>query len=363
MNFFEELCKISPSARKNAVIYVFGTGFAWETARNKYKVYSGVNLEDFVFAFVDNNEQKQNTSFYGKPVIPPSEIERDNAVILIAAIGENDIDIGKQLAGMGFRKADNFFYYSVFESMLRKWMYTQLLQFKGAHLGKRCFIVGNGPSLTPEDLSLIKYEISFATNRIYIIFDKTPWRPTYYVAGDANIALIYEEINQHVKAIKFLNGPVVCNIPNFKAYNAYYFHIDHRMSIRPYPYKPFFSSDDIEIVGGGGSVTYICLQLAVYMGISEIILLGCDHSYPLSVRADGEYLHTDMKTRHFSLEYDDVKHVTPPAFAIDYATMEYQAAQDYAASHSIKIYNATRGGKLEIFERVDIDKIMTKKLG
>ena len=33
----------------------------------------------------------------------------------------------------------------------------------------------------------------------------------------------------------------------------------------------------------------------------------------------------------------------------------YKAAKQYADLHGIRICNATRGGKLEIFERVDFD--------
>ena len=38
--------------------------------------------------------------------------------------------------------------------------------FKNRYLGKRCFIIGNGPSLTGDDLSSIANEYSFAANKI-----------------------------------------------------------------------------------------------------------------------------------------------------------------------------------------------------
>ena len=54
---------------------------------------------------------------------------------------------------------------------------------RNKYLGKRCFIVCNGPSLNPDDLTRIHEngDISFATNKIDKIFSKTPWRPTYYL--------------------------------------------------------------------------------------------------------------------------------------------------------------------------------------
>src|SRR5699024_7865108 len=55
---------------------------------------------------------------------------------------------------------------------------------RNCHKGERCFIIGNGPSLRAEDLDKLKNEITFACNRINLIFDQTDWRPTYYCITD-----------------------------------------------------------------------------------------------------------------------------------------------------------------------------------
>ena len=58
---------------------------------------------------------------------------------------------------------------------------AKMKELKDTKIGKRCFIIGNGPSLKAEDLSKLykNNEITFAFNRIYHIFDQTKWRPTY----------------------------------------------------------------------------------------------------------------------------------------------------------------------------------------
>lgn len=61
---------------------------------------------------------------------------------------------------------------------------SPLALLKDTKKGKRCFIIGNGPSLTIEDLGKIGTEDSFGVNRIYKIFDQTKWRPTYYFSQD-----------------------------------------------------------------------------------------------------------------------------------------------------------------------------------
>jgi len=42
---------------------------------------------------------------------------------------------------------------------------------------------------------------------------------------------------------------------------------------------------------------------------------------------------------------------------VDLMIAGYQAARDYADNNGLKIYNATRGGKLEVFERVDFGSL------
>jgi len=59
-------------------------------------------------------------------------------------------------------------------------------KYKG-HYSGRCFIVGNGPSLANTNLDLIKDEISFGMNRIPLIYNKTKWRPTYYIYCSTNV--------------------------------------------------------------------------------------------------------------------------------------------------------------------------------
>ena len=46
----------------------------------------------------------------------------------------------------------------------------KIKKLKDNYIGKRCFIIGNGPSLRIEDLNCLKGEYTFAANRIYEIF-------------------------------------------------------------------------------------------------------------------------------------------------------------------------------------------------
>ena len=78
------------------------------------------------------------------------------------------------------------------------------------------------------------------------------------------------------------------------------------------------------------------------MGFKEIYLLGTDCNYTI-----GSY------NNHFGGDGkpDLIDH------SISSMLKGYQMCRDYADKHDLKIYNATRGGMLEVFERVDFDSL------
>lgn len=80
----------------------------------------------------------------------------------------------------------------------------RLERLKDSHKGERCFLIGNGPSLTGEDLHLLKDEYTFGTNMVYKIFDKTDWRPSFHCVSDTIYASkLGIELSKMVKAPLF----------------------------------------------------------------------------------------------------------------------------------------------------------------
>jgi hypothetical protein len=224
--------------------------------------------------------------------------------------------------------------------------------FKNIHNGQRCFIVGNGPSLTINDLDILKNEITFAFNRIYYLFDKTNWRPTYYCSeDDKTIFNSFEEINNLNLNYKFfpMNFPRDYNI-HFENANYYIFKFgDSKM-------EPKFSKDLVRGIYWGNTVAYTAIQIAAYMGIKEIYLIGVDHSFSKMLNDKGDIIIDKTAKDYFCEEYNsDKENLYIPN--VEISTRAFSAAKRYADKNNIKIYNATRGGKLEVFERVDFDQL------
>lgn len=231
-------------------------------------------------------------------------------------------------------------------------------QFKGKYEGKRCFIIGNGPSLTGKDLDLIRGEISFACNRIYNIFDKTTWRPDFWMCTDA------ECLADEFENIKKLEGPV-----KFVRNMGKKYVIEERDQIHKIIIYDKFVLDKNKFMKNSLSTecnkyfsmsfTVTCeeIEFAIYMGFKEIYLLGVDHNYPISIDKSGKKTVDNNVKSHFG--GGGCKDANLHYIYIDAATQCYQVYQDYAKKHGIHIYNATRGGKLEVFERVNLNDVIS----
>lgn len=242
----------------------------------------------------------------------------------------------------------------------------QMKKLHNIHQGQRCFVIGNGPSLTPDDLTRIKDEYSFAANRIYCIYESTSWRPSYYVAIDSNNILFdIDNVKTKVSCPKFINykAKMLGRKPED---NITYICTNGKFRINPYdPETDTLSEDLSKYVTKVHTVTVTSIELAIYMGFKEIYLLGVDNDYVKKADKSGKVsINLTMKSSYFKGMKDFQGKPDSGSFSIaniDSVNYSYELAKKFAEEHSVKIYNATRGGKLEVFERVDFDELMSSK--
>lgn len=230
----------------------------------------------------------------------------------------------------------------------------ELESLKNIHLGQKCVIVGNGPSLRAEDLDVLESKgiITFAFNRIYHIFEQTSWRPSYYISQDEKmLAGCIKEVEQLTAVKKFIPAEMSW-YQGIDIQNIQPFHIVHQEENN----MPGFSEDIARCVINSSTVVYTAIQFAVYMGIKEIYLIGVDHQFQTSMNAKGEIVIDSTIKDYFCDKYNEDKNnlYIPNT---EKSTLTFIAAKRYADAHDIKIYNATRGGKLEVFSRVDFDSV------
>lgn len=246
----------------------------------------------------------------------------------------------------------------------------KIKEFNNKHIGKRCFIIGNGPSLKISDLEKINNEISFASNSIYALYAHTDWRPTYYCATDS---VFCKQIMSEKKNVIMLLDGCKAAFTSITGEGIYYkddADIEKLYYIRSLTKRlndgfPEFSVDCSKYVYSSSTITYSMLQLAIYMGIKEIYLLGIDFSFSVE-RYNNRIIKNNVYNHMKEIEVEEKKGVSKALIAkygvsyladMDLQLAGYQKAKQYADAHGIKIYNATRGGKLEVFPRVDFDSL------
>lgn len=229
----------------------------------------------------------------------------------------------------------------------------KLVSFHNKYKGKRCFIIGNGPSLNKCDLRLLKNEYSFAVNGIFYKTDEMGYKPNFYMVEDGHVVDDnLERINNFDCENKFFPSIYKEKITNRK--NTYFFNCDLSFYQSANP-KPNFSTDFSKVAYAGQSVTMMQLQLAYYLGFTEVYFIGMDFSYDVPES-------TDIQGSTYKSNEDDPNHFHPDYFGkgkkwhdpkLDRVLMNYEMCKKAFESDGRKIYNATVGGKLELFERVE----------
>jgi hypothetical protein len=219
----------------------------------------------------------------------------------------------------------------------------RLRALRDKHLGERCFIIGNGPSLKRTNLPLLKNEHTFGLNRIYLLFDELGFATTYHVTVNK---LVIEQF-----------GDEIAELPStkFVAWHARHM-IDFTPSMMFLMSRdgPRFHTALTHGIWEGATVTYVAMQIAYYLGFHHVILVGVDHSF----MTEGEPHLTVMS------EGDDRNHFSPDYFGRgfrwqlpDLVTCElaYRLAKEQFERTGRQIVDATVGGRLTVFPKVPLE--------
>jgi hypothetical protein len=232
--------------------------------------------------------------------------------------------------------------------------------------------MGNGPSLNQMDLNLFASEHVWISNRGYLLFDRVAWRPSFYVSVDRRVLPdIAGEVNQLVRA----NPRLTCFFPVQygrqrliePCRNVYWYN-----ELRPRNWddrRETVSCDASIGVSEVRTVTVAALQLAVYLGFDPIYLIGCDTSYtvPQTVVYDDTARQCITSTRdddpnHFDARYFGVGRKWHEPHA-DKMIVHYRHVRETYDPDGSRIFNATVGGRLEVFPRVEYTRVFANKKG
>ncbi|WP_199294633.1 6-hydroxymethylpterin diphosphokinase MptE-like protein [Anabaena sp. FACHB-1237] len=235
--------------------------------------------------------------------------------------------------------------------MYQQWYFRygkKIAKFKDIHKGESCFIIGNGPSLKNMDLSPLKNYHTFGLNKIYLMFDKVDLNLSYHVAVNRLV------IEQSVSEFESLQ------CPSFLSY------IPAHTSISPLDHIYYiltgglckFSSNPIEIICEGHTVTYVAMQIAFYMGFSKVFLIGVDHNFIAQGQPNEQQILQGEDPNHFAPNYFGNQQWHLPD--LEASEIHYHIAKFNYNRANRQIYDATVNGKLQIFPKISYEEALNK---
>lgn len=263
---------------------------------------------------------------------------------------------------------------------------SKLKALTNKHLGERCVVIGNGPSLNDTDLSLLEGEYIFGSNGIYLLFDEVNWRPQYYASVDSRFLPDRgEEVGQLLRDNPEMTGffpstlEILDGSKSLVSTASLLPELDNRVLFWSIPRIPAgcatgsFSLDASRGMIQPSTVTVTLLQLAAHMGFSEIVLIGCDTSYsiPKTVEMTGPVAPGQETERMLlkSTEDDDANHFRPDYFGkdrewhhpkVDFMINHYKQSKEVLEAQGVRVVNSTVGGELEVFDRVPLRKALSR---
>lgn len=247
-------------------------------------------------------------------------------------------------------------------------------KYKDMHKGKRCFILGNGPSLKEQDLSCLKGEILFTVNQFFRMDGAKELKPSYHFWADPfffnNNGCMTDDM------LRAMECAAESAITFFES-TAYEYVTSHHMDKR-IPCSFFkcglalFDNSDISVdfsewVSGAATVVQYAVEMAIYMGFSEIYLLGCDMTGILSVIQSKEKKAVEG-TYSYQIDEKERKRIDALSACVSMESQfvgwgnmfaGYRFLRQYCEERGILLANATKGGVLDNLPRVRLEELFS----
>jgi len=238
-------------------------------------------------------------------------------------------------------------------------------KFRNMYAGRRCFVIGNGPSLGKQDFSLLANEVTIAMNA----FNKHPiiekWQPTFFCMADPPQTETPEQLALDLENI---------------AAQAHFFLIEHKERFDKYKYlhpetvyylktiwPPLYDwparekcpLDLTRTMPAFRNTSLMAIAIALYVGCSPIYLIGLDHDW-LAER--------NVCTHFYTTSPQDVRHADLSDWSyrrlVEMVLMvwrTHESIRDLANRMGVTIYNATGGGYLDVYPNIEFNGLFPSR--
>lgn len=222
----------------------------------------------------------------------------------------------------------------------------QLKALHNTHTGERCVIIGNGPSLMRTDLSKLRDVFTIGMNRFYMAFPELGFTTSLLLTVNDLV------IEQCAADLRQLPIPVFVSWRGRKyiqpAANLHYLWTSYVL--------PRFSGNAAGRLWEGATVTFVAMQLAYYLGFKQVVLIGVDHNFTTQGKPNTTVVSTGDDPNHFNPGYfgKGFRWQLPD---LETSEIGYNIAKNAYTQDGREILDATVGGKLTIFPKVDFNSL------
>lgn len=226
---------------------------------------------------------------------------------------------------------------------VRYWpSYFRLSAYRDKHAGETCVIVGNGPSLRNTDLSLLQGIPTFGLNRIYLGGEDLGFTPTFLVCvNNYVLEQCWHEIRE-LEMPKFVQRTPHTQKPGP---NTIFLRLGrvHRSDFG-------FSTDPVNGLWISGTVTYVAMQLAFWMGFTRVLLVGVDHAFETQGPPNKLVVSEGDDPNHFNKQYfgKGFRWQLPD---LAQSEVSYRIADWCFRNSGREIIDCTVGGKCPVFRK------------
>lgn len=339
-----------------------------------------------------------NNSFWGSDInnvrcISPEQLEKHRQAVVVVSMIKYE-EVLPKLERMGFAQIFTWDDMKNLQTELcgdkelqrkyHQWRLEQLpdlkaileknSRFKDIHSKERCFIIGNGPSVRQQKLSMLQDEVVFTVNQMAKNPQFREIRTKYHLWADPNFfktEMTCEGDYQLLQVMKQLPEETECFFPYDSA--AGYinkFELYKYINVNYYNPAEFVGIDEeidfTQFVRSGYTVVQYAIRLAIYMGFKEIYILGCECTTILNVinARTSQYI---TETHAYDIDEKEKERARSMYFSLpmqEYykselgVLTEYHLLGKYCKRRGVKLINCTPGGLLEEFERADYERVV-----
>lgn len=275
-----------------------------------------------------------------------------------------------QLAGLDYWKALYLVDRGIYKEIKKN------KKFHNCHTGKRCFILGNAPSLLDVDFSCLKNEIVFACNHIAFVEGYEKLNVNYYFAMDEAFFCMDNKVRTNNCEIAKTFSKIGENkgIEFFVPYNAMEFvktNLDKNLRIN-YIYRvvcPKMKKSNVRLdkkCYPFQLTVQMMIGAAIYMGFDKIYLLGLEESAIIDL-LNNRAEHSMRHAYNNELERKTLLGAIPPLSMVELLRnyekvfSEYEKLAQYCKDNKIQLFNSTPYSLIDSIDHKNLDMILKKE--